>query len=152
MRAVVQRVLSASVEVDGQVLGSIGPGLVAFVGAAEGDGDEDMAYVIGKIVGLRVFPDDIGKMTRALGDIGDGGGELLAISQFTVFGDVRRGLRPSFDGAMPHEAAEPLWHRFLAEVRARGVRVQTGRFRADMKVRVENDGPVTILVDSRKAF
>jgi D-tyrosyl-tRNA(Tyr) deacylase len=149
MRAVVQRVLSASVEVDGEVLGSIGRGLVAFVGAAEGDGDEDLRYMVGKLVGLRVFPDDSGKMTRAIGDVD---GELLAISQFTVFGDVRRGLRPSFDGAMAHEAAEPLWHRFLAELRARGLRVATGRFRAEMTVRVENDGPVTILVDSRKAF
>ncbi|MEJ7732554.1 MAG: D-aminoacyl-tRNA deacylase [Polyangiaceae bacterium] len=149
MRAVVQRVLSASVEVDGQVLGSIGRGLVAFVGAAEGDGDEDMHYTIGKMVGLRVFPDESGKMTRSLAEIG---GEMLAISQFTVFGDVRRGLRPSFDGAMAYDVAEPLWHRFLAELRAHGIRVETGRFRADMKVRVENDGPVTILIDSRKAF
>lgn len=149
MRAVVQRVLSASVEVEGEVIGRIGPGLVAFVGAAAGDGDTDMAYVIGKLVGLRVFPAEDGKMTRSVGDIG---GALLAISQFTVFGDVRRGLRPSFDGAMPPEQAGPLWERFLSELRATGVPVEAGRFRADMKVRVENDGPVTILVDSRKAF
>ncbi len=149
MRAVVQRVLSASVEVDGEVLGSIGRGLVVFVGAAEGDGDEDMRYTIGKIVGLRVFPDESGKMTRSLGEVG---GEILAISQFTVFGDVRRGLRPSFDGSMSYDVAEPLWHRFLADLRTHGIRVETGRFRADMKVRVDNDGPVTILIDSRKAF
>lgn len=149
MRAVVQRVHRARVEVDGEVVGQIGRGLVAFVGAAEGDGDADLAYVVGKVVGLRVFPDEAGKMTRALADIG---GELLAISQFTVFGDVRRGLRPSFDGAMEPVGAEALYDRFVAEARARGVRVATGRFRAAMMVAVENDGPVTILIDSTRAF
>ena len=149
MRAVVQRVHRARVEVDGAVVGQIGRGLVAFVGAADGDGDADLAYVVGKVVGLRVFPDEAGKMTRALADVG---GELLAISQFTVFGDVRRGLRPSFDEAMEPVAAEALYERFVTDARARGVRVATGRFRAAMMVAVENDGPVTILVDSRRAF
>jgi D-aminoacyl-tRNA deacylase len=149
VRAVVQRVQRARVEVEGEVVGEIGRGLVAFVGAAEGDGDADLAYVVGKVVGLRVFPDEAGKMTRALADVG---GELLAISQFTVFGDLRRGLRPSFDGAMEPVQAEALYDRFVVEARARGVRVATGRFRAAMTVHVENDGPVTILVDSRRAF
>jgi D-tyrosyl-tRNA(Tyr) deacylase len=149
MRAVVQRVRSARVRVDGEIVGEIGLGLVAFVGAAEGDVDRDLAYVVNKVVGLRVFPDEAGKMTRALSDVG---GELLAISQFTVFGDVRRGLRPSFDGAMEPTLAERCYERFVEEARGRGVRVATGRFRAQMAVSVENDGPVTILVDSRRAF
>lgn len=149
MRAVVQRVLSARVEVEGEVVGRIERGLVAFVGAAEGDTQADLDYAVNKIVGLRVFPDERGRMMRALADIGGG---LLVISQFTVFGDVRRGLRPSFDDAMEPVAAEALYDRFVAAARAAGISVQTGRFRADMRVHVENDGPVTILIDSRRAF
>ena len=149
MRAVAQRARRARVEVGGEVVGSIERGLVVFVGAEEGDADADVAYVVNKVVGLRVFPDDAGRMSRALGDIGGG---ILAISQFTVFGDVRRGLRPSFDGAMEPVQAERMYDRFVAEARARGVAVETGRFRADMTVHVENDGPVTILIDSRKVF
>jgi D-tyrosyl-tRNA(Tyr) deacylase len=149
MRAVVQRVRRARVEVAGEVTGAIERGLVSFVGAAEGDGDADLAYVVNKVVALRVFPDDEGKMRHALGDVG---GSLLVVSQFTLFGDVRRGNRPSFDGAMEPVGAEALYDRFVAEARARGVTVATGRFRADMTVHVENDGPVTILVDSRKGF
>ena len=149
MRAVVQRVRRARVEVDGAITGEIEVGLVAFVGAGEGDLDDDVAYVVGKVVGLRVFTDDSGKMTRSLADVGGG---LLVVSQFTLFGDVRRGLRPSFDGAMEPVGAERLYERFVALARERGVPVATGRFRADMKVFVENDGPVTILVDSKKAF
>lgn len=149
MRAVVQRVLSARVEVAGQVTGAIERGLVAFVGAAEGDGPSDLDYVVGKVVDLRVFADEAGKMSRALADVG---GALLVVSQFTVFGDVRRGLRPSFDGALEPVAAEQRYDEFVRLARARGVRVETGRFRADMRVFVENDGPVTILVDSRRLF
>ena len=149
MRAVIQRVKRARVEVAGEVTGAIERGLVAFVGAAEGDGDADLAYVVNKVVALRVFPDDAGKMRLALADVGGG---LLVVSQFTLFGDVRRGNRPSFDGAMEPAGAEQLYERFVAEARARGVPVATGRFRADMTVHVENDGPVTILVDSRKLF
>jgi D-tyrosyl-tRNA(Tyr) deacylase len=149
MRAVVQRARRARVEVGGEVTGRIDRGLVAFVGAAEDDTEQDLAYVVNKVVGLRVFEDDAGKMSRALADVGGG---LLAISQFTLFGDVRRGLRPSFDGAMEPVAAEKLYDRFVAEARARGVHVETGRFRADMQVFVDNDGPVTILVDSKKTF
>jgi D-tyrosyl-tRNA(Tyr) deacylase len=149
VRAVVQRASRARVEVEGEVVGAIERGLVAFVGAAEGDDATDLAYLVNKVVGLRVFPDESGKMTLALPDIG---GELLAISQFTLFGDVRRGMRPSFDGAMPPGPAEALYDQFVNAARARGVRVATGRFRADMRVFVENDGPVTILIDSKKIF
>jgi D-tyrosyl-tRNA(Tyr) deacylase len=152
---VVQRVTSARVEVAGEVVGEIGRGLCAFVGAATGDTEADVAYLVNKVVALRVFPDAEGKMRHALGDlaslVGAPGG-LLAISQFTLFGDVRRGNRPSFDGAMEPAEAERLYDRFVAEARARGVSVATGRFRADMAVHVENDGPVTILIDSRKTF
>jgi len=147
MRAVVQRARRARVEVDGEVIGAIERGLVAFVGAGEGDTEADLAYVVGKVVGLRVFPDAEGKMRHALAEIGGG---LLVVSQFTVFGDVRRGNRPSFDGAMEPVGAERLYERFVAEARGRGITVATGRFRADMTVHVENDGPVTILVDSKK--
>ncbi len=149
MRAVVQRVRRAHVEVAGEATGAIERGLCAFVGAAEGDGDADLAYVVNKVVALRVFPDDEGKMRRSLADVGGG---LLVVSQFTLFGDVRRGNRPSFDGAMEPVGAEALYDRFVAEAKARGVQVATGRFRADMTVHLENDGPVTILVDSRKLF
>jgi len=149
VRAVVQRARRARVEVAGEVTGAIERGLVAFVGAATGDGDGDLAYLVNKVVALRVFPDDEGKMRHALADIGGG---LLVISQFTVFGDVRRGNRPSFEGAMEPVAAERLYDRFVAEARARGVTVATGKFRADMTVHVENDGPVTILIDSKRGF
>jgi D-tyrosyl-tRNA(Tyr) deacylase len=149
MRAVVQRALAARVEVGGEVVGEIGRGLVAFVGAAKDDTDADADYVANKVAGLRVFPDDAGKMARALADIGGG---LLAISQFTVFGDLRRGLRPGFDGAMEPARAEQLYERFVAGVRSRGLPVATGRFRADMRVLVDNDGPVTLLIDSKRTF
>ncbi|WP_438004761.1 D-aminoacyl-tRNA deacylase [Sorangium sp. So ce321] len=149
MRAVVQRALAARVEVEGQVVGAIERGLVAFVGAARDDDDADADHVANKIAGLRVFSDDAGKMSRALADVRGG---VLAISQFTLFGDVRRGLRPSFDGAMEPVRAEALYDRFVAALRARGLAVATGRFRADMRVFVENDGPVTILIDSKRTF
>jgi D-aminoacyl-tRNA deacylase len=149
LRAVVQRVVRAKVVVDGEVTGAIDKGLVAFVGAGEDDTEADVSYLVGKVVGLRVFPDEAGKMSRALADVG---GALLVVSQFTVYGDMRRGLRPGFDAAMEPVRAEQLYERFVTEARARGVRVETGRFRADMRVHVENDGPVTILVDSKRLF
>jgi D-tyrosyl-tRNA(Tyr) deacylase len=149
MRAVVQRVRSARVEVDGEVTGAIGLGLVAFVGAARDDTQADLEYVLGKVVGLRVFAGDAGKMSRSLADVG---GSLLVVSQFTVFGDVRRGLRPSFDGAMEPVGAERMYDDFVRQAKARGIPVETGRFRADMRVLVENDGPVTVLIDSRRIF
>jgi len=146
MRAVVQRVRRARVEVAGEVTGAVERGLVAFVGAAADDGDADLAYVVNKVVALRVFPDAEGKMRHAVADVGGG---LLVVSQFTLLGDVRRGNRPSFDGAMEPGAAAQMVDRFVAEARGRGIPVETGRFGAHMTVHVENDGPVTILVDSR---
>jgi D-tyrosyl-tRNA(Tyr) deacylase len=149
MRAVVQRVREARVEVDGAVVGAIGPGLVAFVAAGRDDQERDALYVADKVAGLRVFEDDAGKMARALSDTG---GSVLAVSQFTLFGDVRRGRRPDFTAAMEPVAAERLFDRFVTRIRELGVPVQTGRFRAMMRVVVDNDGPVTILIDSTKAF
>jgi D-tyrosyl-tRNA(Tyr) deacylase len=146
MRAVVQRVSAARVEVAGEIVGRIERGLVAFVGIGKGDGEKEAAYLVDKIVGLRIFEDDRGKMNRALADVG---GALLVVSQFTLYGDVRRGRRPGFDDAMPPEEAEPLYDRFVALASARHPHVETGRFRADMRVVVENDGPVTILLDTK---
>ncbi len=149
MRAVVQRVRAARVEVDGAVVGAIGPGLVAFVGTCQTDEEADLRYVADKIVGLRVFGDDAGKMNLALADVG---GELLAVSQFTVYGDVRRGRRPSFAHAQEPEKAARAYQRFVELTRERGIAVNTGRFGAMMRVVVDNDGPVTILIDSSKLF
>jgi D-tyrosyl-tRNA(Tyr) deacylase len=145
VRAVVQRVSSARVEVEGEIVGAIDRGLVAFVGAEAGDKDDDVTYVMAKIVSLRVFPDERGKMSLALADIG---GALLLISQFTLFGDVRRGNRPSFTGAMAPDQARAMIDRAALLGREK-VHVETGRFGADMRVVVDNDGPVTILLDSR---
>lgn len=146
MRAVVQRARAARVEVEGEVVGSIGRGLVAFVGAGEGDEDADLDYVLRKVIELRVFEDDRGKMARALADFG---GELLVVSQFTLFGDIRKGNRPSFIAAMAPEPASRMIDRFVALARERVAKVATGRFGADMRVFVENDGPVTIIIDSK---
>jgi D-tyrosyl-tRNA(Tyr) deacylase len=145
MRAVVQRVAYARVEVGGEVVGAIERGLLAYVGFGRGDVDEDRAWLLPKIVTLRVFEDDQGKMSRSLADVG---GALLLVSQFTLYGDLRRGRRPSFDDAMPPEEAERAYEAAVREARALGVRVETGRFRADMKVVSLNDGPVTIWLDS----
>jgi D-tyrosyl-tRNA(Tyr) deacylase len=149
MRAVVQRALGARVEVERSTVGAIERGLVAFVGAEQGDTERDVEYVADKVAGLRVFEDDAGKMSRSVLQVG---GAVLAVSQFTVLGDVRRGRRPSFDQAMEPVQAERLFNAFVARLSAAGVRVETGRFRAMMRVVVDNDGPVTILLDSRKAF
>ena len=148
MRAVVQRVAWAKVEVDGEVIGAIDHGLLVYLGAGKEDGDADRAYLLSKITGLRIFPKD-GKMDLSVVDVG---GALLVVSQFTLYGDVRRGRRPSFDGAMPPEEAERAYEAFVAEARALGVPVATGRFRADMKVSSLNDGPVTLLLDSQRAL
>jgi D-tyrosyl-tRNA(Tyr) deacylase len=147
MRAVVQRVTSARVEVDAETTGAIERGLLVYLGAGKGDGEDDLAYVLGKVLGLRIFSDDAGKMNLALADVP--GAALLVVSQFTLYGDVRRGRRPSFDSAMPPEEAERAYEAFVARARAQGVRVETGRFRADMKVSSVNDGPVTIWIDSK---
>ena len=149
MRAVAQRVSSASVVVDGEEVGAIGPGLLVYLGAGEDDGDKDVAYVANKLAGLRVFEDDEGRMSRSVQDVG---GEVLVISQFTLFGDVRRGRRPSFDGAAPPDEANALYEKLVADLRERGLTVATGRFRAMMDVHATVAGPVTILIDSTKLF
>ena len=145
MRAVVQRVASARVEVGGEVVGAIEQGLLAYLGFGRGDTDEDRAWMLGKIGGLRIFEDTDGKMSRGLDEVG---GALLLVSQFTLYGDLRRGRRPSFDEAMPPEDAERAYEAAVREARATGLRVETGRFRAEMKVWSLNDGPVTLWLDS----
>ena len=149
MRAVVQRVSRAEVRVDGAVVGRIGRGLVVLLGAGAGDGEPDVAWMADKIAGLRVFPDEQGQMNRALSDVG---GAVLVVSQFTLYGDCRKGRRPSFVDALPPGPAEALYDAFVARLRAAGVPVETGRFRARMDVELVNDGPVTLLLDSRKTF
>lgn len=145
MRAVVQRVASARVEVEGETTGAIEQGLLVYAGFGRGDTDEDRAWVLSKIVTLRVFPDDAGKMSRSVADVG---GALLLVSQFTLYADLRRGRRPSFDDALPPAEAEAAYDALVREARATGLRVETGRFAAHMKVSSLNDGPVTIWVDS----
>ena len=145
MRAVIQRVTWAKVEVDGAITGAIDRGLLVYLGAGKGDGDDDRAWLLAKIAGLRIFENDEGKMDRSVVDVG---GALLVVSQFTLYGDVKKGRRPSFDGAMPPEDAERAYEAFVRDARAQGLRVETGRFRAHMKVSSLNDGPVTIWIDS----
>jgi D-tyrosyl-tRNA(Tyr) deacylase len=145
MRAVVQRVTAARVEVAGEIVGRIERGLVAFVGIGKGDGEAEARYLVDKITALRVFEDDQGKMNRALADVAGG---LLLVSQFTLYGDTSRGRRPGFDRAMPPADAERLYDRVVALARERHAPVETGRFRADMRVLVDNDGPVTLLVET----
>ena len=149
MRAVVQRVSEASVKVDGQCVGSIGTGLVVLLGVDKGDSDQDADYIAEKIAGLRVFPDDQQRMNLSVVDVG---GSVLMISQFTLLGDVRRGRRPSFTDAAEPEMADQLYEHCNRQLRLHGVTVATGIFRADMQVQLINDGPVTILLDSRKLF
>lgn len=150
MRAVVQRVTRASVTVEGEVTGAIEAGLLVLLGAGHGDGAEDLAYVVDKIVNLRIFSDDDGKMNRSVLDIGGG---VLVVSQFTLYGDARKGRRPAFTGAMEPVAAKALYLESLEALRRAGVgRVEAGVFAADMKVELLNDGPVTILLDSKKGF
>ncbi len=145
MRAVVQRVGSAQVTVDEHVVGQIGRGLLVLLGVAPDDGDDQIAWVAEKVAGLRIFPDDEGKMNRSLLDLGYG---ALVVSQFTLYGDVRKGKRPSFVKAAPPEHAEPVYERFCAALAACGVPVERGVFRADMQVSLVNDGPVTLVIDS----
>lgn len=149
MRAVVQRVASASVVVAGETVGAVGQGLLVYLGCGKGDLPSDAAWMLDKIVGLRVFENDAGKLDRALLDVG---GELLVVSQFTLYGDLRKGRRPSFEGAMAPEEAEALYEAFvaLARVRYPGLGVATGRFRADMRVASVNEGPVTLWLESPK--
>lgn len=145
MRAVVQRVSHARVDVEGATVGAIDEGLLVYLGVAEGDDSKDVAWLADKVRGLRIFADAEGKMSR---DVADVGGKVLVISQFTLLGDVRKGRRPSFSGAMAPEPAERLYQAFADAVRNGGVPVETGRFRADMKVHSLNDGPVTLVIDS----
>jgi D-tyrosyl-tRNA(Tyr) deacylase len=145
----VQRVSAASVEVDARVVGEIGRGFVALVGVARDDTDEDAKTLAVKIAGLRIFNDDGGAMNRSLADVG---GAVLAISQFTLYGDARKGRRPSFVDAAPGESAKPLFDRVVELLRREGLPVSTGIFGATMRVTLSNEGPVTILLDSRKTF
>jgi D-aminoacyl-tRNA deacylase len=149
MRAVVQRVSSASVSVAGEVTGRIELGFLVLLGIGADDGQEDVISLAQKIIGLRVFEDADGKMNLSLGDVG---GAMLVVSQFTLFGDCRKGRRPSFIDAARPEVAEPLYQSFVAEVRGQGIVAETGRFQAEMQVSLVNDGPVTLLIDSRKVF
>jgi len=149
MRAVVQRVTRADVTVAGETVGQIGPGFLVLLGVAADDQREDVVATATKIVGLRVFEDDAGKMNRSLADVG---GSMLVVSQFTLLGDCRTGRRPSFTAAAPPERANALYQEFIAEVRGQGITVETGQFQADMKVSLTNDGPVTLLIDSKKLF
>ena len=149
MRAVVQRVKKSSVVVGEHITGKIGRGLMVLIGVEEGDSEKDAAYIAEKITGLRIFEDAAGKMNRSVMDIG---GEVLAVSQFTLLGDARKGKRPSFTKAAGPEEANALYQKVVAEVKDRGVHVEEGVFRAEMLVEIHNDGPVTILLDSNKNF
>lgn len=149
MRAVVQRVTHASVTVAGETVGAIGPGLLVFLGVADGDGPADIEYVASKVAGLRVFRDEAGRMNRSVADTG---GSVLVVSQFTLLGDVRRGRRPAFDGAAPPSRAHAIYEAFIGRLRTDGLTVACGQFQADMQVALVNDGPVTILIDSRRTF
>jgi D-tyrosyl-tRNA(Tyr) deacylase len=149
MRACLQRVSQAQVTVGDEVVGRVGPGLLVLLGVAAGDEEDDARQLADKIVSLRVFDDEAGKMNRSLRDTGGG---MLVVSQFTLLGDCRKGRRPSFDGAAPPDAARSLYETFVARVREQGIEVATGRFREMMQVHLVNDGPVTLLLDSRKEF
>ena len=146
MRAVVQRVKQSSVKTNGEMVGRIGQGLLVLLGVAKGDRAEDADYLANKIINLRIFEDEDGKMNRSLLEIG---GELLAVSQFTLLADCRKGRRPSFIAAAEPGTATELYEKFVERVRQKGVAVQTGRFRAMMEVALINDGPVTIIIESR---
>ena len=147
MKALLQRVGKASVSIDGELVGCIGQGMVVFVGVADGDTDEDVDYVVPKLVGLRIFADEAGKFNLSIQDVG---GELLLVSQFTLLASTRKGRRPSFTGAAPPEIADKLFERFTERARETGLKVATGRFQQHMQVEIHNDGPVTIMLDSRE--
>lgn len=149
MRAVIQRVKRAKVTVAGEITGEIGTGLLVLLGVGRGDDEAAADYLAAKTVGLRVFEDGEGKMNLS---VQDAGGAVLVVSQFTLYGDVRKGKRPSFDDAARPETARALYEYFVGRIRAAGVRCETGQFQGMMDVELVNDGPVTILMDSRKAF
>ncbi|MFN6992134.1 MAG: D-aminoacyl-tRNA deacylase [Fervidobacterium sp.] len=149
MRAVVQRVTQASVSVDNKIVGMINNGIVVFLGVGNEDTFEDVKYLADKIVNLRIFDDEAGKMNLSLLDVK---GEALIISQFTLFGDCRKGRRPSYSDSAPPQLAQELYEKFIQAVRSYNVSVQTGIFAAHMLVTIHNDGPVTLLLDSKKVF
>lgn len=149
MRAVVQRVTKSSVTVDGRVTGSIDKGLMVLIGVEDGDGEKDAAYIADKVTGLRIFEDENEKMNLSVKDVG---GRVLAVSQFTLLGDVRKGKRPSFTRAAAPQEANMLYRKVIDGIEAQGVHVEEGVFQAHMMVEINNDGPVTILLDSNKNF
>lgn len=149
MRAVIQRVSRARVSVDGESVGSIGQGLLVFLGIAKTDAQSDADYLAQKVIGLRIFDDESGKMNLSVADVR---GSVLAVSQFTLYGDVRKGKRPSFDQAAAPPVASELYEYFVKNIRKSGILCETGRFQAMMQVELVNDGPVTILLDSGRMF
>ena len=149
MRAVVQRVLDAQVQVDGQCIGKIERGLLVYLGVHKDDTDKDFDYILDKVINLRIFSDDAGRMNLSLLDTG---GDILVVSQFTLFGDARRGRRPSYGEAAGNEKGNLYYQRFLHELKEKGIKTASGQFGADMQVSYINDGPVTILLDSFKDF
>ncbi len=149
MRAVIQRVTRASVEVEGRTVGAIGAGLLVLLGIAKGDGDADCRFMVEKLRGLRIFSDDAGKMNRSLGDVG---GAILLVSQFTLLGNTKSGRRPGFEEAAPPQEAKRWYEEVSTALKAEGTTVETGVFAAHMKVELVNDGPVTFLLDSRSGI
>jgi D-tyrosyl-tRNA(Tyr) deacylase len=149
MRAILQRVTSARVNVDGRTVGEIAAGLLVFAAVERGDGPEDIKYTAGKIKDLRIFEDEVGKMNRS---VAEAGGAVLVVSQFTLCGDCRKGRRPSFDDAEAPAIAKPLYESLVAGLRALDLKVETGEFRAHMIVELVNDGPVTLMLDSRRRW
>jgi len=149
VRAVVQRVTRAEVRAGAEVVGVVGRGYLALVGVEAGDGEPDAEYIADKIAGMRIFEDDQGKMNRSLTDVGGG---VLVVSQFTLLGDCRKGRRPSFTASAPPQTAERLYLSVARRIADRGIPVATGRFRAEMEIELVNQGPVTLLLDSKKAF
>jgi D-aminoacyl-tRNA deacylase len=149
MRAVLQRVASARVNVDGRTVGEIAAGLLVFAAVERGDGPEDIKYTAGKIKDLRIFEDEVGKMNRS---VAEAGGAVLVVSQFTLCGDCRKGRRPSFDDAEAPAIAKPLYESLVAGLRALDLKVETGEFQAHMHVELVNDGPVTLMLDSRRRW
>ena len=146
MRAILQRVSRSKVTVDGRTTGEIGLGLALFLGVRKGDTTEDAEYLLDRVIGLRIFPDADGKMNLSLAD---SGGTLLVVSQFTLYGDTKKGRRPGFEAAAPPEIARALYEHFVAKAREKGLIVQTGEFQATMSVELVNEGPVTFIVESK---